>query len=804
MLPTFDNLRQDFRLAARKLINKPSFTAIAVLSLALGIGANTAIFSVVNTVLLQPLAYPEADEIVRIWESYPYPGGRGRGSVSAPNLRDWQEQSRAFETIGGYWLNNYNLMGNDSPTQVRGAGVTAEIFPLLGVGALLGRTLGPGDRMHDRVVVLGHALWQSLYGGDSTLVGESIRIGGESYTVVGVMPPSFEFPPRSTAQLWTPLVISEQLAESRGAHWMATVARLGPGVEIESARADLETVARRLEQQYPDQQEGRSVLIERLAESVVASRRPALLALWGAVGFVLLIACGNVANLLLARAAVQQREFAVRAALGSGRGRLAQQVLIESCLLASAGGALGLATGWQAVRYLATMPGTSLPAGQDVLFDVRILAFCCLASFVAAALAGLVPALRAARTNLQAAMQVRSTTGSGSHRDRMRAGLVAAEIALALVVLIGASLLIRSFLALQSVDPGVRTDSLLTLRVPLPDKYDSTEKVRSFYDQLLDQVEAIPGVVSAGTINLLPVQDWGWNGNFIIEGRPDLPPSQRPFAENRYIGGDYFATLGIALLEGRLFDRRDDAEAPPVVIINWTAARRYWPEESPLGQRIGYSAENWWTIVGVAEDVHNRGLRNPVSPEIYFPHAQSRLQEMTLAVRTAVEPTAVTASIRAAVRRVDPEQPVYLVQTMEQVVATFLAGSRFNGILFSLFGGLALILAMLGVYGVMSYNVTQRTGEIGLRMALGARRGDVLRLIVRQGLLLAALGAAGGLVAATGLTRFLESQLFAVQAIDAATFGLVTASLMTVALLACLVPARRAASVEPTVALHYE
>ncbi|MEM7355239.1 MAG: ABC transporter permease [Acidobacteriota bacterium] len=803
MLRAFDTLRQDFRLAVRKLLAKPAFTAVAVLSLALGIGANTAIFSVVNTVLLQPLPYPEPSEIVRIWETYQHPGGRGRGSVSVPNLKDWQAQNRSFEAIGGYNVDNYNLMGQEAPSQVRGAGVTPEVFSLLGVPALLGRPLGADDGMHDRVVVLSHGLWQSFYGSDATLVGRTIRMDGESYAVVGVMPPTFEFPPRSTAQLWTPMIISQSAAERRGSHWVSTVARLAPGVELATARADMEAIAHRLAAEYPESQESRSVTLRPLAESVVAQQRPALLALWGAVGFVLLIACGNVANLMLARAAAQDREFAVRAALGAGRGRLAQQVLLESSLLALTGGALGLAAGWQAIRYLATMPGSSLPTGQDVVFDLRVLAFCGFAAFVAATLAGLVPALRASRTDLQASMKERSSSGS-SQRDPIRAGLVVAEIALALVVLIGASLLVRSFFALQSVDPGVRTENVLTLRIPLPDRYDSLAAAQGFYDTLLPRVEAIPGVVSAGTINLVPVQDWGWNGGFLIEGRPELPPSQVPFAENRYVGGHYFASLGIPIVAGRGFDERDHAESLPVVMINQTAARSYWPDESPVGQRIGFGSDQWLTVIGIAGDVQNRGLRNPVSAELYFPNAQHGLAQMSLVARTEVEPLTVAETIRAEVRRIDPEQPVYQVKTMQQVVTTFVASSRFNGILFSLFAGLALVLAMLGIYGVMAYNVTQRTGEIGLRMALGANRSDVVRLFVVQGLRLAAIGAAFGVASAMGLTRFLESQLFAVEAMDTVTFGGVTAALVLVAVIACLIPARRAASVEPTVALHYE
>ena len=379
-----------------------------------------------------------------------------------------------------------------------------------------------------------------------------------------------------------------------------------------------------------------------------------------------------------------------------------------------------------------------------------------------------------------------------------------AEVALALVVLIGAGLLVKSFRALQDVDPGVRTENVLTLRIPLPSKYDSRDSIQGFYEPLLERVAAIPGVESVGTIHVLPVQDWGWNGNFTIEGRPEVSVSQKPFAENRYVGGDYFQTLGIPLIAGRLFDRRDHADAPPVVLINRRAAADYWPGEDPVGQRIGYGPEEWLTIVGIVGDVQNRGLRHEVSPEIYFPHAQSSRPQMSLVVATAVEPTSVTAAIRAEVRHLDPEQPVFRVQTMDEVVSTFLAGSRFSGVLFGLFAALALVLAMLGVYGVMAYSVHQRTGEIGLRMALGANRGDVLRLIVRQGLTLAVIGAVGGVMAAAGLTRFLESQLFAVEPTDLATFLAVPAFLLIVALVACLIPARRAASLEPQIALRYE
>ncbi len=799
-----ENLLQDFRLAARRLVHRPVFTTVAALSLALGIGANTAIFSVVDAVLLRPLPYPEPGRLVRIWETFTHPDGVGLGSVSVPNFRDWQEQQQSFEAVGAYFLRDVNLMGAESPSRFRATAVTPEVFPLLGVAASRGRALGAGDKMHDPVVVIGDELWRGFFGADPGLVGKTIRLDGENATVVGVMPPGFEFPPRSEAQLWIPLKLSETAVERRGMHWMRTVARLRPGVEPATAEADMKAIARRLETEYPEHQTGRSVALKPLADAVVAGQRPILLALWGAVGFVLLIACGNVANLLLARGAGQRTELAVRAALGAGRGRLARQVLLDSVLLALAGGGLGLAAGWQAVRYLASMPGSSLPTGHQVAFDVRIFSFSIAASLLAAVASGLLPAWRASRMDLQDAMRERSATGGGSHRDPARAALVIAEIALALVVLIGASLLVRSFWALQNIDHGVRTERVLTMRIPLPKKYDSVEKVDGFYSPLLERVEAIPGVESAGTIHLLPVQDWGWNGSFTVEGRPEEPPGQEPFAENRYVGGDYFQTLGIPLIAGRLFDRRDRGESPPVVLVNRTAARRYWGDESPVGRRIRFGEQEWLTIVGVVGDVHNRSLRQGVTPEIYFHHPQHSLTQTTLVVRTTIEPMTAVAAIREEIRRLDPEQPVFRVQTMDEVVATHLASSRFSGILFSLFAALALVLATLGVYGVMSYSVGQRTREIGLRMALGADRPKVLSLVLRQGLRLALFGTAAGVVVALGLTRFLQSQLFAVEPTDVATFAAVPLVLLAVAAVACLIPARRAASLEPTAALRHE
>ena len=803
MRPTFDDLRQDLALSARKLLKRRGFAAIAVLSLALGIGANTAIFSVVNQVLLRGLPYAGGDALVRVWETFPMASGSGRGSVSTPNWVDWQAQSTSFASLGGYSYTSFNLMGDDAPTRIVGTAVTPEIFPLLGTPAALGRFLGEGDGMHDRVTVLGHGLWQRLLGGDLEVVGRQVRLDGEAFTVVGVMPEGFTFPPRSRAEMWTPLVVSDSLAANRGSHWMSVVGRVREGVPLAAARRDLETVAARIAQAYPEQQEGRSVQLAPLAESVVAQRRPALLALWGASGLILLIACGNVANLLLARAAGRHRELAVRAALGAGRGRLARLVLIESALLAVAGGAMGLVVGVLAVHSLARLPGNSL-GGQAAVFDARVFAGCALASLIAALVAGWVPAVRASRTDLQAVMKDRAATGARVRRDPMRVAWVVAEIALALVVVIGAGLLVRTLAALEAVDPGFRGEHVQTMRVPLPGHYDTAEEIGAFYSTLLRQVNGLPGVVSAGTINMLPVQSWGRNGNFLVEGRPPMPPAQQPFAEMRVVGGDYFASLGIATRGGRTFGAQDHAEAAPTAVINETAARRYWPDDDPVGQRIGFGGDTSWTVVGVVGDVRNAGLREAVRAEIYFADAQAPSQEMSLVVRTVMDPAAAVAPIREAVRALDPEIPLYRVATLDDVVTSSLAGTRFNGLLFSLFAGLAIILATLGIYGVVSYSVSQRTGEIGVRMALGAARRNVVGLVVRQGLNLGAVGTVVGLAAAGGLTRFLRSQLYGVEAIDAVTFAAAAGGVLLVAVVACLVPARRAASVSPTVALRAE
>jgi len=799
---------QDFRLALRQLTRKPGFTAAAVLSLALGIGANTAIFSVVNTVLLRPLPYHEPERLVEVLETFTRPDGRARrGTVSVPNVRDWQERNRSFEGIGVYRTLSFNLM-SDAPLRTEGAAVTPELFPLLGVEPLLGRSFQPGvDSNDDRVVVLSYRLWQSFFGGDSEIVGETLRIDGRPCTVLGVMPREFRFPPRSAVQLWTPEWDYQTLAADRGMHWLVAVGRLKPGVTLSAAQEEMDVVARGLEQEYPEFQDQRGISLQVLSESLVERTRPVLLALWGAVGFVLLIACGNVANLLLARAAGRRRELAVRAALGAGRWRLVQQMLIESGLLATAGGAVGLAVGYLAVGYLASLPGTTLPQGQEVAFDFVVLAVCAVAALVSAALSGLVPALRASRINLRDAMQERgSLPSAASHRDPIRSALVAAEVALALVVLIGAGLVLNSFLSLRNIDPGLRTKGVLTLGVPLPETgYESPEAIVAFYQRLLERLNALPGVESSGMINHLPIQVTGWNGDFCIHGRAPLPPSQRPVANFRRVSGDYFQTLGIPLLAGRFFE---PTEASPVALINQTLARSYWPGEDPVGQRIipdpEAPPEDWLTIVGVVGDVKNVGLDRETLGDVYFPFTWSPRREMTVVVRSGVEPTGLAAMVRREVQSIDPRQPVYRVATMKEVVATFLSSWGFNAILFTFFAILALILAMLGVYGVMSYNVSQRTYEIGLRMALGARRGDVLRLIVRQGLVVTALGAAAGIAGAVGLTRFLSSQLYGLEAVDLPTFAVVTLVLFIVALVACALPARRASSVEPVVALHDE
>ncbi|HYO99377.1 MAG TPA: ABC transporter permease [Pyrinomonadaceae bacterium] len=801
----FETFLQDLRYGARMLVKHRGFTFVAVLTLALGIGANSAIFSVVNAVLLKPLPYKDPNGIVYLWERLPQ---GGEGSVSVPNLRDWQEQNDVFEHIAAYEQGNFSLQGSDLPERSAGASVTANFFDVLGVAPKRGRAFVAGEDTagKNRVVVLSDQLWQRNFGSDPRIVNREVLIGGENYTVVGVMPPGFQFPSRTT-ELWVPLVFSDQHATSRGTHAFSSVARMKPGVTLEQAQEQMNVIARRLEQQYPDQQTKRGIIVGRLQEEIVKSVRPALLILLGAVGFVLLIACTNVANLLLARAAARRREIAIRTALGAGRARLVRQFLTESVLLSVAGGLVGLLVAKWSIDALLTLTTGVLPRAAEVGLDARVLGFTMLLSLVTGIVFGLAPALQTSRADVQDALKDGGTSGSSPRANWLRSILSVAQIASAIVLLVGAGLLVKSFVRLQGVESGVSPENVLTMRITLPAaKYETTEAATTFYTQLLERVSALPGVEAAGAINLLPVQRSGTNGNVQIVGDPPDPAGQAPLVEYRTATPDYFRALGIPLVAGRFFEPAA-RERVPVAIVNQTFVRVILNGRDALGKQI----QNDGTpiqIVGVVRDVKQTGLTTPPRPEMFLPYNSpfwsGMTQNMSLVVRASSDPAALAQAIRREVFAVDPAQPVYNVLTMEQVLDESISRQRLNMTLLSIFAALATLLSTIGIYSVMSYLVTQHTREIGIRMALGAQPKDVLKLVLGQGLMLTLIGVVIGVAGALALTRLMETLLFGVRATDPLTFVGVSLLLTCVALLACYIPARRAMRVDPMVALRYE
>ncbi|HSR70551.1 MAG TPA: ABC transporter permease [Acidobacteriota bacterium] len=805
------SLGQDIRYALAHFVKAPMFTLLAVLSLALGIGANTAIFSVIHAVLLKPLAYPEPDRLVRVWETFQHSGGTGRGSVSVPNLFDWRQQNSVFQQIAAYSNTTYALSGGERPQLVPGARVEPEMAQVVQVDPLKGRFFQSGENQagKDQVVLLSYGLWERRFGSDPDIVGQSLSLDGVAHEIIGVMPATFQMPPRSDSELWTPLTYSEGQLNARGSHWLSVLARLKSEVTLERSQSEMSAIAARLAQAYPAAQDKRDVIVGSLHGSLTDSRREALWTLWAAVSIVLLIGCANVANLLLARAVGRRRELAVRAALGAGRARLARQLLTETFLLALGGGASGMVLSVVAVRVLSSLPGTSIPQGQVVGVNPAVLAFCLAASLLTALLAGLFPALRASRFDVGEALKERSSTDSaGSSRDWLRGGLVVAEVALAVVVLIGAGLLLKSYSRLLEVDSGIDVQRVLTLSVPLAGpRYDEAEELIAFYRRLENELPALPGVEAAGMINLLPLQNWGWNGNIVIEGMPEVPPSQQPLAETRTIAGDYFQTMGIPLLSGRMVGFGEN-EQRKVLMVNQAFAERFLEGQDPIGKRIAWdypeSDDGWMTIVGVVGDVRGAGLHRRPLAEMYFPFAQSVRRNMSLVLRTSLPPAGLAESVRRKVAEIDPEQPVYRVKVMEEVVDDSVAGRRFNTLLMGVFAAVALSLALGGVYGVLSYAIRRRTYELAVRMALGARRADVYRLVARGSLILAAVGIVIGVGAALWLTRFMESQLYSVRSDDPLTIVWVCLLLLTVAVAASLIPARRATRVDPLTALRSE
>ncbi|HEY1403267.1 MAG TPA: ABC transporter permease, partial [Pyrinomonadaceae bacterium] len=757
---------------------------------------------VVNTVLLRPLPYQTPDRLVWLWETSPR-NDIPKEAASYPNFNDWRQQNQNFEAVAGFANTTPSLTSKDGePERLPGAAVLGDFFTVLGVEPLLGRKFiaEENEEGKHRVVILSHGLWQRQFGGDTRIIGQQISVNNGQYTIVGVMPPHFQHPnpeARRPVQLWLPLPITEGMRNGRRSDFLSVIARLKPNVSVEQASAEMTTIAARLEQQYPDTNSGWSVIVQPLHQRFTGDVRPALLMLLGAVGFLLLIACANVANLLLARSSTRLKEIAIRTALGAGRGRIVRQLLTESIVLSLLGGALGLLVAfWGIDALLALSPG-NIPRLESVGIDRQVLLFTLGISLVTGIVFGLAPALTVSNPNLNEMLKESGRSSSeGGRGRRLRNALAVAEIALSLVLLVGAGLLIKSFLRLQDVKPGFNPENLLAVELVLPStKYAENQQVVNFYDQLLQQLAGQPGVQGATVTSALPLGGGGDILAFFVEGRPRASTERVPDAEARIVSPDYFRTLQIPLRSGRLLDERDNEQSPRAVIISETLARKYFPGEDPVGKRITFGDPQspdvtWLNVVGVAGDVRQSGLHEEPYAQVYRSYRQSPRRALTVIVRTAGPPLGMLDMLHAQIRALDRQQPLYNARTAEQVLDQSIARPRFNMLLITILAAVAMILATVGIYGVISYMVTQRTHEIGIRMALGARPLDVLRMVLRQGLLIALLGVGSGLVAALALTRLLSSLLYDVRPTDVLTFASVSGLLTLVVLLACYIPAR--------------
>ncbi|MCI0404008.1 MAG: ABC transporter permease [Acidobacteria bacterium] len=811
-----ETLWQDVRYGARQLARSPGFTVVAVLTLALGIGANTAIFSVVQSLLLKPLPFNDPDRVVVVWE-HNRPRARLTNTISPANFLDWRDQNTVFEQMAAFVDLRANLTGVDDPEELPVQLVSVNLFPMLGVHATHGRVFlaEEGVQGQNRVVLLGDSLWHRRFGADPSILGKSITLNNQSYTVVGVLPAGFQLFLRQgslttiPAEAWVPYAFTDQHRIRRG-RFMMSLARLKPGVSLAQAQAEMHATAARLEAQYPDFNTGWGVNVVPLQEQLVGDLRLSLLVLMAAVGFVLLIACANVANLLLSRAVARQHEVAIRTALGARRWRILQQLLTESALLGAVSGIVGLLLAFWGVDVVKAISPRELETlMRTVAIDGWVLGFTAVVSLGTAVLFGTVPAFATLRGRIGESLK-EGVRGGGSvaRSGQARRLLVASELALALVLLISAGLLIKSFGRLQSVPTGFNAENLLTLRIQLSSaRYEDRAQRTAFFRDLVDRIETLPGVKSAGAIAFLPLDGLGSATGCSVVGRPEPPPGEEPVCDVRVVHPGYFHTMGIPLLRGRNFNSSEEAQSANVVIINEALARQMFPGEDPIGKKLVIVMSDeppQDEIIGVVGDVKHSGPDTEARPMTYWPHPRFPYPFMNVVVRTQGEPLSVVGAVRHEVQALDPAQPIADVRTMEQLVANSVARPRFNMLLLGVFAAVALVLATVGIYGVMAYSVAQRTHEIGIRLALGAQRGDVVKLIVGSGLGLAVGGVVLGLAGAFALTRLLASLLFAVTPTDPGTFAGVAVLLMAVALLACWIPARRAMRVDPMVALRYE
>jgi len=810
----FETLLQDIRYGVRMLVKHKAFTVIAVITLALGIGANTAIFSVVNELLLRPLPYRDADRIVMLWEVTP--SGRHQNSASRANFRAWRAQTSSYQHISAFSYQRYNLTGNGEPEELSVQLATPDLFKVLGVDPILGRTFVPEDDGDGKppVAVLSYALWQRRFGGQPGIVGQPITLNGVKYTVIGVMPSNFQFHMKQRsgtgrpADLWT--ILPMPLDSNERGRFLATVARLKDGVSVEQAGAELRTIAARLSDEFPEFNKNFSAEVLPLREQFFGNVRRPLWLMLGAVGFVLLIACANVANLLLSLATTREKEIAVRAALGARRGRIVRQLLTESILLALFGSALGLFFAWLGIKALIAISPRDLVSLQSVGLNLTVLFWTLGVSVLTGIIFGLAPAFHISRLNLNDSLKEggKSEAGQASGSRRLRNALVVSEIALAVVLLASAGLLIRSFIHLQQVDRGFQTDNILTMVVRLPDSYKEDPQVVGFFSQALEKVRQLPTVRSAGIINFLPLYGgMGSSTGFKILGQPEPPPGEGPGCDVRVVDAEYFPTMGIPLLRGRNFSRAELREPKHVILINDALARMYFSGTDPIGQRLDvlmFDTPQPAEIIGVVGNVRYDSLVDESPPAVYFPHPDLTYSFMTLVIRTDGDPTAIAPAVQREIRTLDPNQPVSDIRTMNQVMSEWVSRSRFNTLLLGLFAGLATLLSAVGIFGVMNYSVALRTREIGLRLAVGAQPRQVLLLVLRQGLVLTIVGVVLGLAAAFALTRLLSGLLFGVTAVDATTFTTISILLLMVSLLACYLPARRAMRIDPLRALRYE
>ncbi|MEA2562154.1 MAG: putative transport system permease protein [Acidobacteriota bacterium] len=804
-------LAQDLQYAFRKLFRTPGFTLVALFTLMLGIGANTAVFTVVNSVLIKPLPFEEPDRLVKVFVDNPE-AELSDAPASPLDLEDWQRRNQVFAAMAAYSTtpSGLTLTGDGEPERLPTAYVSGDFFRTLKGPVLLGRALSPADDRPGEggAVVLSWGLWQRRFGSDPKIVGRVLRLDEAPFTVVGVMDRDFAFP-NADVELWAPLsVIGEKrIPRLRQVRWVETIARLKPGVSVNQAEANLQTLARALEQEYPDSNKGwTGGHLYDLHTWLVGDVRKSLFVLLGVVGLVLLIACVNIANLLLARATTRGREMAIRTALGAERKRILQQLLSESLLLSLVGGALGLLISSWAVQVLLSLSGGAIPRIHEIGIDGRVMAFTLLISILTGTAFGIVPALQTAKPEIRGSLGESSTgAGTGKASHRLQSLLVVAEMALAVLLVIGAGLAVKSLWRLFAVDPGFDSRNALVTTFNIPSsRYPERPQYQAFYAQVLERAAHLPGVTAAGAIQSLPLIDQGGEKDILtIQGRPAPPPGQEPIAIFNTIGGDYFGAMGIRLLRGRKFTGADGPESPPVAIINQTLARQHWPEQNPVGQML-LSGETQIQIVGVVGDVRNAGLAKPSEPEVYLPHSQRPRRGVALVVRTVSDPALLAGAVRGAIREMDPSQPITEIATLEQILSESVTPQRFLALLLSIFSAMALILAGLGIYGVLSFVASQRTREVGIRIAMGADRRDILRLIIGQGVGVALLGVVLGLAASLALTRVLASLLYEVSPTDAATFSAVAAVLVMVALLASYIPARRAAGTNPMITLRQE